>query len=268
LIGSRELPVRISIDGSDVTAMKAGPIGIMVGLDKELRPYRDRVARVEHHKVAGVEIIGGELAGRNVLLTNAGLGKVNASIAATMLYDRFDCELILFPGLAGGLAPDLEAGAVIVATELIQHDYGDWIDGKFHLTQPSPPPGLPKAGAGFLLPPSIERIARDVAANQPIKIHFGRVITGDVFVLCQMTRERLFCDHQALALEMEGAALAQVAERFGRQYLVVRVLGDLAGAIHQLDARTTSRRLDEAANFVQAIIAAHGQVANRGIAAQ
>jgi adenosylhomocysteine nucleosidase len=45
-----------------------------------------------------------------VLLTNAGLGKVNASIAATLLYDRFDCELIVFPGLAGGLAPEVEVG--------------------------------------------------------------------------------------------------------------------------------------------------------------
>jgi adenosylhomocysteine nucleosidase len=245
--------------------MKAGPVGIMFGLDKELGRYLDRVDRIETRKVAGLEIIEGELAGRNVLLTNAGLGKVNASIAATLLYDRFNCDLIVFPGLAGGLAPGLNTGDVVVATELIQHDYGSWIDGEFHLTQPSPPPGLPRSGAGFLLPPSIERIARDIAskfgiqqAAPSIKIHFGRVITGDVFVLCQVTRERLFSQHQALALEMEGAALAQVAERFGRNYLVVRVLGDLAGAAHRLDERTKLQHLDEAANFVQAIIAARG----------
>jgi adenosylhomocysteine nucleosidase len=247
--------------------MKAGPTGMMFGLDKELRRYLDRVVRRETYKVAGLEIVEGELAGRNVLLTNAGLGKVNASIAATLLYDRFACELIVFPGLAGGLAPGLETGDVVVATELIQHDFGNWIDGVFHLTQPSPPPGLPKAGAGFLLPRSIERIARDIAAEfsnqraeQPIKIHFGRVITGDVFVLCRATRNSLFCRHQALALEMEGAALAQVADRFGRDYLVVRVVGDLAGAAHQLDERTKLKRLDEAASFVEAVIAAHGQI--------
>jgi adenosylhomocysteine nucleosidase len=238
-----------------------GPTGIMFGLDKELRRYLDRVAFSKTRKLAGLEIIEGELAGRNVLLTNAGLGKVNAAIAATLLYERFNCDLIVFPGLAGGLAPGLETGDVVVATELIQHDYGNWIDGEFHLTQPCPPPGLPKKGAGFRLPPSIERTAREVASeftiNQggsSIKIHFGRVITGDVFVLCQLTRERLFSRHQALALEMEGAALAQVAERFGREHLVVRVLGDLAGASHLLDERTKLKHLDDAASFVQAII--------------
>jgi adenosylhomocysteine nucleosidase len=200
-----------------------------------------------------------------VVLTNAGIGKVNASLAATLLYDRFGCGLIVFPGLAGGLAPGLDAGDMVVATELIQHDYGNWIDGKFHLTQPSRPPALPKAGPGFRLPSAIERMARRTAAgfdaqqvHQPMKIHFGRIISGDIFVLCLATRERLFSDHQALALDMEGAALAQVAERFGRQFLVVRVLSDLAGAAHQLGEETKLMRLDAAADFVQAFLKERG----------
>jgi adenosylhomocysteine nucleosidase len=239
------------------------PTGVMFGLDKELRRYLGRLTRGVRHKVAGLEIVEGDLAGHRVLLTNAGIGKVNASLAATLLYDRFACGLIIFPGLAGGLAPGLDAGDVVVGTEFVQHDHGNWIDGKFQLTQPSPPPARPKAGPGFRLPSAIERIARKTAAgfrgqpaHRPIKIHFGRVISGDIFVLCQATRERLFAEHRALALDMESAALAQVAERFGRPYLVVRVLGDLVGAAHQLDEDTKLRRFDAAADFVQAVLQA------------
>jgi adenosylhomocysteine nucleosidase len=235
--------------------------GIIFGLEKELRLYRDRVRRIVVHKVAGIELIEGELAGARVLLANGGIGKVNASIAATLMCDRFGCDLIAFSGLAGGLAPGLEAGDLVVATELIQHDHGNWIDGIFHLTQPSPPPDLPKRGSGFLLSASMEQIAREAArelesgpADRSIKIHFGRVISGDIFVLCAATRERLFQAHSALALDMEGAAVAQVAQRFGRQHLVVRVLGDLAGATHKLDERTKLERLDAAAEFVTAVI--------------
>ena len=240
---------------------KYAPVGIMFALDKELRRYLDRLAYHAVHNVAGLEIFEGEFADHRVMLTNAGLGKVNASIAATLLCDRFECGMIVFPGLAGGLAPGLEAGDLVVATELVQHDYGDWIDGKFRLTQPCPPPGLPKPGAGFLLSSDVEFIARQVASTfedrrveRPMKIHFGPVISGDIFVLCKSTRERLFAEHRTLALEMEGAAIAQVAQRFGRQHLVVRVIGDLADARYKLDERTKLERLDAAADFVEKVV--------------
>ena len=109
--------------------------GIICSLDKELQPYRSRLRQLAVHRAAGMELIEGELAGKSILLANGGIGKVNASIAATLMCDRFGCDLIIFVGLAGGLAPELEAGDLIVATELIQHDHGNWIDGTFHLTQ-------------------------------------------------------------------------------------------------------------------------------------
>ena len=239
--------------------------GIIFGLDKELRLYLNRVRCISAQKVAGIEFIEGELTGARVLLANGGIGKVNASIAATLMCDRFGCDLIIFPGLAGGLAPGLEAGDLVVATELIQHDHGNWIDGTFRLTQPCPPPGLPRPGNGFQLSADVEQIAREVAreleralADRSIQIHFGRIISGDIFVLCAATRERLFQAHRALALDMEGAAIAQVAQRFGRQHLVVRVLGDLAGATHGLDERAKLDRLNAAAEFVAAFISDPG----------
>jgi nucleoside phosphorylase len=92
-----------------------------------------------------------------------------------------------------------------------------------------------------------------------MSIHFGRIITGDIFVLCQATRERLFREYQALAIEMEGAALAQVAQRFGRQCLIVRVIGDLAGGGPKLDEDAKLKRLDVAADFVESIVITHGR---------
>jgi adenosylhomocysteine nucleosidase len=235
------------------------PTGIICALNKELRPYLDRLTALATHTFAGLEIIEGEIAGKWIMLTNAGIGKVNASIAATLLCDRFKCELIAFPGLAGGVAPGLEVGDLVVATELVQHDHGNWIDGKFQLTQPAPPPGLPKTGNGFLLSPAIELVAREVAQDLQClcnhSIHFGRIISGDIFVRCAATSERLLQPHRPLAVDMEGAAVAQVAERFGRRFLVVRVISDLAGAPNILNEQTKLERLDTGAEFLTALIA-------------
>jgi adenosylhomocysteine nucleosidase len=243
--------------------MTIAPAGIIFGLEKELRRHRDQVTEVAIHKVAGIEFIESELAGKRVVLANGGIGKVNAAMAATILCYRFGCGLIVFSGLAGGLAPELEAGDLVVATELIQHDHGNIIDGTFHLTRPAPPPSLPRIAGGFLLSAAVERLAREAAQgllterqDQSLKIHFGRIISGDLFVLCEATRDRLFQTHGALALEMEGAAIAQVAERFGREHLVIRVLSDLAGAAHPLDEKTKLERLDAAAALLTKVITA------------
>lgn len=241
--------------------MTKTPSGIIFGLDKELRRYLGRLNCAATSKVAGLDFIEGELAGVHVVLVNAGIGKVNAAIATTILCRQFDCGLIIFPGLAGGLASGIQAGDLVVATELVQHDHGNWINGKFEPTRPCPPPSLPKAGNGFFISPTVEQIVRKAALGlgrrpdtESIKVHFGRVISGDIFVDCATTREQLFRTYNALAIDMEGGAIAQVTERFGRDHLVIRVIGDLAGAAHKLSSQAKLDRLDVAADLVLSVL--------------
>jgi adenosylhomocysteine nucleosidase len=71
-------------------------------------------------------------------------------------------------------------------------------------------------------------------ARQPV-IRFGTILSGDQFINCEATRQRLFKRFAAQAVEMEGAALAQVAEQFNVPCVVVRCVSDLAGADSHLD---------------------------------
>ncbi len=221
------------------------PIGLIAAIPQELRHLKADFVERGRREVAGFGFRLGELAGVPMVTAMAGIGKVNAALAATLLLHAFGCRALVFSGVAGGLDPDLLIGDVVVARRLVCHDYGALIDGDFKLYQPGAPPlpGHPDAH-GYDLPEPLEgrlRAALDgldlpvldaeAAGGEPRipRLVFGTVLTGDVLLNCAATRAALHRRHGGHAIEMEGAAVAQVAEQFGVPWVVVRALCDLAG---------------------------------------
>src|SRR5262249_22546453 len=83
------------------------------------------------------------------------------------------------------------------------------------------------------------------------RILLGRILSGGQFISCADTRLRLQGEYHGRAVEMEGGALAQVAERFGAPCVVVRCLSDLAGADSHIDFRAF---LPSAANAAATVV--------------
>ncbi len=162
-----------------------------------------------------------------LIVVECGLGKVNAALVSTLLIQQFDCDLLVFSGVAGGIDPEMEIGEVVIGESLIQYDYGALNDGRLQVYRAgSIPMGAPDNSAEFSLDPEIKKIIK--AALPGVKM--GTILTGDVFLQCGETRKALFEQFDGQAIEMEGGAVAQVAEQFGIPAIVVRCLSDLAGA--------------------------------------
>lgn len=194
-----------------------------------------------HHSAphAGRLFHHGRLHGHPVVLVLSGVGKVAAATTATLLIERFEVERMVFTGVAGGLGAEVRVGDVVVADDLLQHDmdasplFPRW---EVPLTGRSRFPAdgalssaLRDAAARVVGEPGHfgpEALAMGVTAP---RLHRGLIVSGDRFV--STTAESRALQQalpDALAVEMEGAALAQVCHDLGVPFAVLRTISDRA----------------------------------------
>ena len=183
----------------------------------------------------------GDIDGTPVCLGMTGIGKVNAAVAATQMCERVAPSIIVFTGVAGGLDPNLDIGDVVIGELLVQHDAGVLGDDGIATYQAGHIPFFnPTDEFGFH--PSVrllDAVRRAVADAPPDltggRITFGTILTGDQFLESERQGERLWERFSAQAIEMEGAAVAQVAQRYGIDHLAIRTLSDRAGDSSSVD---------------------------------
>jgi len=227
------------------------PVLIMSALVGELALLRERMSDSETIAFGGHGFHVGVLESREVVVTAAGIGKVNAAMVATLAFDHFQPRVAIFTGVAGAVDDSLSIGDVVVAEHVLHHDTGILEPEGFRVYQSGHVPFLnPTEELGYR--PSddlLDRVHRRLAhiglspvlGEQP-DVVFGTVATGDQFLESETERRRLYATLGAQAAEMEGAAVAQVARHFGVDHLVIRAMSDLAGSDSVLDFE---RFLDE-----------------------
>ena len=232
-------------------------IGLICAIPQELAHLRQVLVAHDVTEIAGLRFDHGRLDGHDVILVGAGIGKVNTALTSTLLCDRFGCRLILFSGVAGGLDPALQIGDVVIADRTIQHDAGVIEDGTVQTYQAGHVPFFnPTERLGYPVDPAL--LAKAKAALEDVRlghvtaagsgrvaeITYGTILSGDQYLHCETTRERLFRELGGRAIEMEGGALGQVCEAFGVPWLDIRALSDLAGKDSRFDF---ARFVDEVA---------------------
>jgi adenosylhomocysteine nucleosidase len=199
-------------------------IGILCAIPEELRHFP--MNSLPAVRLGGKNYFQAKHNPHELVLVESGIGKVNSAVASTILIQHFNCEILIFSGVAGGLDPSLQIGDLVIAEELWQHDYGTIIDRELIAHRAGTLPlGIPKKNLPFRLDGELKTKIQQAYPEA----HFGRILSGDTFLNCKETRQQLFEKFQAQAVEMEGAAIAQVAEQFGVCCIIVRSLSDLSG---------------------------------------
>lgn len=210
-------------------------LAIVSAMPEEGRALLRELPAPRVETVAGREFVFGELDGRGVVLVLCGIGKVAAATTTALLLDRFAVDALLFTGVAGGLASGVEVGDVVVADALLQHDmdasplFPRW---EVPFTGRSRFP-TDAALSGNLSAAASEALAR---RGGTASLHRGLVVSGDRFVATAAESARLReALPDALAVEMEGAAVAQVCADFRRRFAVLRTVSDRADDAAHVD---------------------------------
>ncbi|MBC7222960.1 MAG: 5'-methylthioadenosine/S-adenosylhomocysteine nucleosidase [Anaerolineae bacterium] len=211
-------------------------VGIVV-VESEAWPLRRKAQPVAtwEHPCAG--FWRARWADMDLYVARTSPGKVNAALAAQALLQRTRTDLLMSVGTAGALG-DLQVGDVVIATEVLWHDTGLYLGNRFvHFGGFVYVPGRGRAvRESYRLPAPWEEASRawaerrSTAEQARIRVRWGTVVTGDQVVLSTQRKQYLRKRFGALAVEMESAAVAQVAESWGVPWLVVRAASDQANS--------------------------------------
>lgn len=204
-------------------------IGIICAMKIEAEAIRASLSDVKTETISGIEFTSGKLHERDVVLAVCGIGKVFAAICTEAMIIRFAPELIINSGVAGTLTDALSIGDIAIAKDLVQHDMD---------TSPLGDPvglisGINKIyfEADEAAVAALEVAAAKVGANSVV----GTIASGDRF-LSDSGKKMVIRDRfNAVACEMEGAAIAHVAFVNGTRFAVLRAISDSASGDAQME---------------------------------
>jgi adenosylhomocysteine nucleosidase len=172
----------------------------------------------------------GLIHGKPVILALAGVGKVAAALTAAMLIERHQVRRIIFTGVAGAVSAAVNVGDVVIGAEYLQHDMdASPLFPRYEI----PYTGISRyAGDAQLIAMLLEALHADLMpaiGSNSLKIHQGLIISGDRFVSSAIEVQTLRRDlPDALCVEMEGAAVAQVCHAYNIPFAAVRSISDKA----------------------------------------
>lgn len=196
-------------------------IAIIVPMEEEAEFYK------KHFKSETKEVFGTtefdhfSINGNDIYLGLSGIGKVNAAMNLTSLLTKEDIDLVFMTGSAGSMQENVKRKDLILVDSFAYHDAhcvsaGEYVEGQ-----------IPREPARFNLKSPVREAFKKYLLSQNVDFKEGLVVTGDTFVQSEAQKDEIkknFSD--ALGVEMEGAAFAQVARHFNTPLVAIRAISD------------------------------------------
>lgn len=196
--------------------------GIIAAMEEEMQEIKNIMTDIVEEKIYELIFIKGRINDKNVVLVEAGIGKVNAARVTQILIDKFNIEAIINVGSAGSANDELDIGDIVIGKKIVQHD--------FDITAFGHPKGY-ISNVGQYVESDIHLIKKmeqtiNNLDTQEFKIKIGTIASGDIFCTELQMKNKIRTKFNADAIEMEGAAIAQVCKLDNIPFIVIRSISD------------------------------------------
>ena len=196
--------------------------GIIAAMKEEMQEIKKIMQEIEEIKIKELIFFKGKINNNIIILVEAGIGKVNAARVTQLMIDKFKIEKIINVGSAGSANNELKIGDIVIGKRLVQHD--------FDITAFGHPKGFITNIGQYVesdseLISKMEQTILKLSQNE-FKIKIGTIASGDIFCTEPKMKEKIRTKFNADAIEMEGAAIAQVCKLNEIPFIVIRSISD------------------------------------------
>ncbi len=177
----------------------------------------------------------GELDGSTVMVVVSGIGLANSASATARALLLVDPDLVLAAGTTGGLHVDVEVGDVIAGVSTTYNGADATAFGYARGQVPQMPVDYSASDLARLKADSLAR-------RLDHRVRIGQVVSGDSFVTAANVDPIRAEFPEALATDMETAAMAEVCYGMGVGWTSLRAVSDLCGPRADQDFHMDSTR--------------------------
>ena len=202
-------------------------IAILGAMPEEIEPFLEKF---ECKKVdyANNSFYFTNFKNHELIIVYSKIGKVNSTLTATIMIEKFKAEILLFSGVAGALKDGLKIGDMLSGSSLVQHD--------LDITAFGHPYGYVPGSPIFInSDEKLNLIAQKTAKELNLKLLSGIIASGDQFICDEDKKEWIKNTFKADMTEMEGASVALVCDALKVPFFVLRTVSDEAGHKAEFD---------------------------------
>ena len=206
-------------------------VGIIAAMQEEMNEIKNIMTELTENNIYELQFFEGKIGNVECVLVQAGVGKVNASRCTQILIDNYDIEYVVNVGSAGSANNSLNIGDIVIGKILVQHD--------FDITAFGHKKGyISNVGENISSDDKLIKKFEKIINNNDKKeynIKVGTIASGDIFCTDIKMKEKIKYKFNADAIEMEGAAIAQVCYLDKIPFIVIRSISDSPNGKNEID---------------------------------